>query len=77
MDKIIPKYNGKCSRWLWKSEQEDIKILKNKYKELGYELTLSQSYDLWYKYCEYCCANWMYVDNDISKSLMFLDEVEE
>ncbi len=71
----IPKYCGACSSWLWESEQKDIAMLQSKYEALGHSLTLSQSYDIWYMYCDYCSANWMSVSGDISKSLMFIDDV--
>ena len=73
----MSQYNGVCSSWLWECEQHDIKLLQELYKSLGYHVTLSQAYDLWYKYSEYCYANWLIVDQntDLSGSLMFLKDV--
>lgn len=59
------------SKWLWDCEdvQKDILILQQKYKEqMGYNLTKEQAFNSWYIYCEYCCANWMYIDEDLKDS---------
>lgn len=59
------------SKWLWDCEdvQQDITILQKNYKDqLGYSLTKEQTFDSWYIYCEYCCANWMHVDTDLKNS---------
>lgn len=64
-------------RWLWECQdvQEDLLILQDKYKQLGYDLKKEQAYDAWAMYCEYCSANWMYVDGDISNSLWAVKKV--
>ncbi|WCK57325.1 hypothetical protein PP175_29485 (plasmid) [Aneurinibacillus sp. Ricciae_BoGa-3] len=51
------------NRWLWNEQdvQEDLVVLLDKYKEMGYNLTKEQAYDAWYMYSEYCQANWMFV----------------
>lgn len=59
------------SQWLWNCDdvQKDIVILQDKYKkELGYDLTKEQTFDVWYLYCEYCCANWMCINENIKNS---------
>lgn len=58
-------------KWLWDCEdvQEDLKTLKQEYKkQLGYDLTEEQCFDAWYLHSEYCCANWIYVDGDLTNS---------
>ncbi len=58
------------SRWLWNEEdvQQDLLLLQKKYKELGYDLTKEQCYDIWYMYSQYCHANWIVVSKDVSNS---------
>lgn len=62
------------SKWLFKCEdvQEDLKILQVKYKELGYDFSIEDCYNIWYLYSEMLCANWINVDGDISQSVSYV-----
>lgn len=65
-------------KWLWDCEdvQEDLKVLKRKYKEqLGYDMTEEQCFEAWYLYCERCSANWMSVDGDLNGSEWYVKKV--
>ena len=63
------------SKWLWndKEVQEDLLMLQKKYKELGFDFSLEDCYNLWYFYSETASANWMNVGNinSISNSLKY------
>lgn len=76
MREFSEEYDGICGSWLWDSVQVDVTTLQDLYGDLGYKLTRSESYDVWYLYSEHCCANWMCVDSnsDISRSVIFIDE---
>ncbi|WCK57017.1 hypothetical protein PP175_27905 (plasmid) [Aneurinibacillus sp. Ricciae_BoGa-3] len=67
------------NRWLWNEAdiQEDILVLQDKYKEMGYSLTKEQAYDAWYMYSESCYANWLHVSGDVSQSLRCVKKVLE
>lgn len=63
-------------RWMWDCEdvQEDLITLQTEYKKLGYNLTKEQCYDVWYMYCDECCANWMYISN-VENSVDYIQKV--
>lgn len=58
-------------RWLYKDKevQADLLVLQEKYKELGYDFTTDECYDIWYIYSDMMSANWLSVSGDISKSI--------
>ena len=62
------------SKWLFKCDdiQEDLKILQRKYKELGYDFSLEECYNIWYLYSEMLCANWIDVNGNIEQSIDYV-----
>lgn len=59
------------SRWLFNEEdiQNDLLILKEKYKNLGFDLSIEECYDSWYLYSEQVHANWLNIGENIEDSL--------
>lgn len=49
--------------------------MQKKFKDLEYDLTLEEVYDVWYRYSEKCYANWLNVNGDITDSTKEIDYV--